>query len=79
MCGLCTRSLSLRFRDEMGISIRDYLNRERINEAKYLLRHTSYPLSQIAAYLNYSSQSYFTRLFQKQCGMTPSQYRENIG
>lgn len=79
VCGLCTRSLSLRFRDEMGISIRDYLNQERINEAKYLLRHTGYPLSQIAAYLNYSSQSYFTRLFQKQCGMTPSQYRENIG
>lgn len=79
VCGLCTRSLSLRFRDEMGISIRDYLNRERINEAKYLLRHTGYPLSQIAAYLNYSSQSYFTRLFQKQCGMTPSQYRESIG
>lgn len=75
-CGLCSRSLSIRFRDEVGMGIPEYIHREKVQEAKYLLLHTQYTLSEIACYLNYPSQSYFTQIFRKHCGATPQQYRE---
>lgn len=77
-CSLCSRSLSLRFKSEMGMGIPEYIHREKIKEAQYLLRRDDYSLSEISCFLNYSSQSYFTQIFKKYCGMTPQQYREKI-
>lgn len=74
-CGLGRRSLSLRFKEEMGMSVVDYVQREKIGEACFLLEHTELALPQIAAYLNYSSQSYFTEQFRKILGETPERYR----
>ena len=74
-CGLGRRSLSLRFKEEMGMSVVDYVQREKIGEACFLLEHTELALPQIAAYLNYSSQSYFTEQFKKILGETPERYR----
>lgn len=76
-CGLCGRSLSIHFKEEMGMGIPEYIHREKLQEARYLLRHTDSTLSQITNYLNYPSQSYFTQIFKKYEGMTPQQYREN--
>lgn len=78
-CGLCSRSLSLRFKAEMGMGIPEYVHREKLREAEYLLRHTGYSLSEITSYLNYPSQSYFTQIFKKYRGLTPQQYRERTG
>ena len=75
-CGLCTRSLSLRFREEIGMGIPEYVHREKLREAEYLLRHTEFSLSEITSYLNYPSQSYFTQIFKKYKSQTPQQYRE---
>ncbi len=75
-CGLCGRSLSLRFREEVGMGIPEYIHREKLQEAEYLLRHTDYSLSEITSYLNYPSQSYFTQIFKKYRGQTPQQYRD---
>ena len=74
-CGLCRRSLSLRFREEMGVGIVDYVQREKIDEARYLLEHTELGLPEISSHLNYSSQSYFTARFKKIVGETPERYR----
>lgn len=76
-CNLCSRSLSLRFKAEMGMGIPEYIHREKIKEAQYLLHREDYTLSEISCFLNYPSQSYFTQIFKKYCGMTPQQYREN--
>ncbi len=78
-CGLCSRSLSLRFKKEMGMGIPEYIHREKMQEAQYLLRHTEHSLSQISQYLNYPSQSHFTQIFKKYCGQTPQQYRDRAG
>lgn len=75
-CGLCTRSLSLRFREETGMGVPEYIHREKLREAEYLLRHTEYSLSEITSFLNYPSQSYFTQIFKKYKGQTPQQYRD---
>lgn len=76
-CNLCSRSLSLRFRTEMGMGIPEYIHREKIKEAQYLLCRDDYSLSEISFFLNYPSQSYFTQVFKKYCGLTPQQYRES--
>ena len=74
-CHLCRRSLTIRFQDEMGMTVGEYVQKEKTQEAKFLLRHTTITISEIAAYLNYSSQSYFTQQFKKSTGETPERYR----
>jgi len=74
-CNLCRRSLSLRFREEMGVGVVEYVQREKIAEARFLLEHTELGLPEISSHLNYSSQSYFTAQFKKIVGETPERYR----
>lgn len=76
LCGLCTRSISLKFREETGLSIPDYISREKLREAKYLLANSDYSLAEISSCLQYNSQSYFTQKFKEACGMTPQKYRD---
>lgn len=76
LCGLCTRSISLKFKAETGLSISDYIACEKIREAKYLLAHSDYTLAEISNCLQYNSQSYFTKKFREACGVTPQKYRE---
>jgi AraC-like DNA-binding protein len=45
-------------------------------EVKRLLLHTNYTVSEIAVLLNFPDQSYFTKFFKKQTGITPLQYRK---
>ena len=61
------------FRKHMGISISDYIQKVRIDEAKELLRQGK-SCSEVACILNYASQSYFIRQFKKQTGITPKLY-----
>ncbi|MDL2237667.1 AraC family transcriptional regulator [Christensenellaceae bacterium OttesenSCG-928-K19] len=74
--GLSTRHLSKKFLSETGMSIVEYIHREKMNEAKALLRHSSHSISDISNYLQYSSQSYFTKKFKSIYGITPRQCRE---
>ena len=76
-CHLSPRRLSLRFKKEMGLSVMDYVHEQRMKEAGRLLLYTSFSISEISNFLNYSTQSYFTLIFQKHYGITPSQYRNN--
>jgi AraC-like DNA-binding protein len=57
------------------MSVVDYVQREKIDEARFLLEHTDLGLSQISSHLNYSSQSYFIAQFKKIVGETPERYR----
>lgn len=77
-CGLCSRSLSLRFKKEMGMGITEYIHREKMQEAEYLLEHSTYSLSEITSFLNYPSQSYFTHTFKTYHGLTPLQFRNQM-
>ena len=67
--------LSILFKKEVGISLIEYIQRERIEEAKKLLTFTTYPLSDICASLNFSDQSYFTKIFKN----SPMKHLVNIG
>lgn len=63
------------FKKETGHSIIDYVIEKRIDEAKRMLLEGSVPLSDIAEYLGFHDYNYFSRVFKKRSGYTPSAYR----
>jgi len=69
------------FNRYFGSSPINYLCKIRIRVAKELLKNSDYSIDQISQSAGFSSQSYFTQCFKKDCGMSPSAYRqkERIG
>lgn len=68
--------LSREFKKATGITVGNYLNSRRINEAKQLLRFTKEPINVIAATCGIPDVNYFTKVFTKYESMTPSAYRK---
>lgn len=67
--------LSKMFKEIVGINFIDYLTKIRMEKARELLRETDMKISEVAESVGYQ-HSYFNRLFKKQEGVTPGQYRE---
>lgn len=68
--------LSSKFREETGETLTDFILKEKTEEAKRLLRYSDKSATAIGAYLGFSSQSHFTRVFRKYSGKTPAEYRD---
>lgn len=77
--GLSPCHLSRIFKKEVGMSMVDYVQKERIEAAKHMLVNSDETLAAISQYLYFSTQSYFIRIFRKYTGMTPGQYRRRYG
>lgn len=67
---------SHKFKNEIGCSVADYIKREKIQQAKLLLSGTKMSIQEISDELSFSSRSYFSSSFQKETGISPSEYRE---
>ncbi len=63
------------FKQSTGSSFTEYLNMVRIEESKRLLANTDISIIDIAVATGFESQSYFSKVFKKYTGLTPSQYR----
>ena len=63
------------FKEQMGITIIDYLTSVRIERAKQLLLATDQNCTEICFEVGYNNQSYFTRTFKGLVGMTPRQFK----
>lgn len=72
--GVSCNYLSTLFHKDKGETITNYIQRQKIREAKRLLKHTAQPLLEISERLGFHSQSYFCTIFKKYSGMTPTQY-----
>lgn len=66
--------LSKRFRAETGMTLREYINQLRIEEAKRLLLSTNANISEVASEVGYDNISYFSTVFRKLCGMSPVEW-----
>ncbi len=64
------------FREEMGVTIVDYLTNLRIHHAKRLLMLSESNCTRICYEVGYNNQSYFTRVFKQITGLTPRQFRQ---
>ena len=63
------------FMEETGLTINQYVTQVKLEESKRLMDVTKKPVSEIAEYLGFSSQSYFQKVFKNQYGITPGEYR----
>ena len=62
------------FKSEVGISITNYLNNLRIRKAATLIKEQALSLKEISAMVGIDDQLYFSRLFKKCMGISPSEY-----
>lgn len=70
--------VSTLFKQETGISLHDFINRMKIDEATRLLVTTDRSIANIASLLAFCSPSHFQSIFKKVTGMNPSEYREGV-
>ena len=66
------------FSKETGMNFTDYLEQVRIFKAQILLRDTSDSIASISEQVGYTSQSYFSKAFKKNTGITPNTYRASF-
>ncbi len=68
--------ISKYFSKACGYSIIEYFNMMKINEAKRLIRESKHNFFEISEMLLFSNSHYFSTLFRKYTGMTPTQYKK---
>jgi transcriptional regulator GlxA family with amidase domain len=68
--------LSEIFRQELGLSPWDCLTRLRLQKAKELLHTTGDSITSVAAQAGFDDSAYFSRVFRKNIGMSPQEYRQ---
>jgi transcriptional regulator GlxA family with amidase domain len=73
------RTFARRFREATGNAPREYIQRVRIEAAKRLLEHDRQPVGEIARRVGYGDPVAFRKLFVRQTGLTPADYRARYG
>lgn len=63
------------FRQETGINLIVYITRKRMEKAKEYIRNTDMNLMEVAFMTGYDDYTYFSRVFKKNTGMSPKEYR----
>lgn len=71
--------LSAQFKKYQKMNFLDCLTELRINAAKELLADPFRSSAEVASMVGYEDASYFARAFKKRTGMTPTQYRRQVG
>lgn len=70
--------LSNTFKQKTGIHFNDYLTSVKIARAKYLIKNSSLKYYEICARLGYRDTEYFSKLFKKHTGLSPTEYKKTI-
>ncbi|MBZ4646286.1 MAG: two-component system, response regulator YesN [Petroclostridium sp.] len=66
------------FKHHTGMTFSQYLSQLRIKKALELLENTDYKVYEIASKVGYKDDKYFYRVFKKEFGVTPDEYRRRI-
>jgi len=74
--GISCSYFSLLFKTQFGETFVEYVTRQRMELAKSLLLLTDKSIAKIGALSGYAERRYFTKVFQRHTGMTPSEFRE---
>jgi two-component system response regulator YesN len=67
------------FKEETGENFIEYLTAIRMERAKKLLQNRELSMKNICIDIGYSDPNYFSRIFKKYAGVTPTEYRETMG
>ena len=74
--GMSSSYFSRCFHDIIGQSFSDYCIHIRLEHAKQLLTNTNEPIQVISIKIGYQDEKYFSRIFKKLIGVSPSEYRK---
>lgn len=66
--------LSRQFKKETSMTITEYINKKRVEEAKLYLERENNSITDIALMVGFSNLNYFTKVFKKVTSITPSDY-----
>lgn len=72
------RTLIRRFQASLGISIKSYIQNQRVESAKRLLELSQLNFNEIVYKIGYTDESAFRKLFKKSTGMTPKSYKQKF-
>lgn len=64
------------FKDIYGITVTEYIQKERIEKSCYLLAHSNRSIDEISLMVGYDDKTNFYKFFRKHCGITPAEYRK---
>lgn len=70
--------LSNLIKEELHLPYSEYITSKRIQKAKELLTDENLSIEEIAERVGYGDYFYFTKVFKKNCGISPSKYRKNL-
>ncbi|MDQ0058535.1 response regulator [Paenibacillus harenae] len=73
--GLSPFYLSKMFKEQVGVNYIDYLTECRIDKAKALLLDPELSFKEITFDIGYNDPNYFSKVFKKLCGVSPTEYR----
>ena len=69
--------LSRKFRRETGLSFKEYVRRQRLEQAKALLKDSALDIRDVSDRLHFCSPSYFAEQFKAEFGVSPTQWRNS--
>lgn len=76
--GISCSYFSLLFKQQYGETFVEYLTRRRVEQAKSLLLMSDKSVTQIGKTVGYAERRYFSKVFVRHVGVTPSEYREQM-
>ena len=78
LAGISYSSLRTHFKASQGETLHDYLQRMRLEQARWRLTDMRLTIKEIARQLNFSSEFYFSRWFRHAAGVSPSRFRTMV-
>ncbi|UQZ32571.1 DNA-binding response regulator [Paenibacillus sp. PK3_47] len=74
--GISSSYFCLLFKNRFAMTFVEYVTQQRIEAAKFMLSSSDKSIAAISSGLGYQERRYFTKVFLKQTGMTPKEYRD---
>lgn len=78
LCGMTSSQFSRTFKRVCEITFQEFLLQSRIQEAIRLLKNPSASITDVGYTVGFQDLSYFTRMFRRYAGITPSEYKQRI-
>ena len=75
---MSTRNLNIVCQNILQKSVSEIIETRKLTEAKQLLMHTDKTIAEIGFELGYNEKSYFSNVFKKKAGVTPSEFRSEM-
>lgn len=76
--GISSSYFCLLFKNRFAMTFVEYVTLQRIEAAKFMLASTDKSITSISSGVGYQERRYFTKVFLKQTGMTPKEYRDQL-